>query len=86
MIREYKAMHAANLLSSWLRENVDGKAEEMEDMRKRTKENKLRVEQGSLREKQERLAVVCVSGRVLRRIWKRKWWICRVMRVGIGVR
>ena len=36
--REYKAMHEENFLGSWTREGTEGKAEEVEEMRKRTKE------------------------------------------------
>ena len=38
LLREYKAMHEENFLNSWLREDTEDKAEEMEKMRTRTKE------------------------------------------------
>ena len=37
-LREYKAMHEENFLSSWLREDVEGTEEEMEKMNKEAKE------------------------------------------------
>ena len=36
LVREYKAIHVNNFLSSWLREDTEGKAEEEEKMRERT--------------------------------------------------
>ena len=38
LIREYEAMHEENFPGGWLREDIDGEAEEVEEMRTRTKE------------------------------------------------
>ena len=38
LVRQYKAMYEESSLSSWLQEDTEGKAEEVEEMRKRTKE------------------------------------------------
>ena len=45
-VREYKTMHEENFLSSWLREDTEGKAEEVEKMRKGPKKKRRRVEKG----------------------------------------
>ena len=39
LVRKYNATHEEKFLSSWLRENTKGKAEEAEEMRKRPKED-----------------------------------------------
>ena len=38
LIGEYKAMHEDKFLSSWLREDTEGKAGELEEMNKKSKE------------------------------------------------
>ena len=50
LVREYEGMHEENLLSSWLREDVDGKAEEMEKTSRRSRRRRRR---GKLREKRK---------------------------------
>ena len=42
LIREYKAMQHRNFLSSWLREDAEGNAEKMEEMRKKNKEEEVK--------------------------------------------
>ena len=40
VVREYQATHEDNFLSGWLRNDTEGKAEDVEEIRKRTKEKK----------------------------------------------
>ena len=37
-VREYKATHEGNFLSSWLRDTTEGKEKESEEMRRKTEE------------------------------------------------
>ena len=46
-------MHEDMFFSSWLREDTEGKAEEVEEMRKRTKEDETKSGKGRSREKEK---------------------------------
>ena len=56
LTRKNKAMHGENFLSTWLREDTEGKAAEMKEIRKKNKEE---VKRGK-RELQGKKATVCV--------------------------
>ena len=51
LIKNHKAMHEDNFLSGWLREYVEGKVEEEEEMRRRTKVEETKSGRRRLREK-----------------------------------
>ena len=59
MIREYKAVHEDNFLSSWLRKDVERKAEEMEELNRDSKEEECKSGKREFEEKKDRVAVVC---------------------------
>ena len=90
-------MHEEDFLSSWLSEDVEGEAEQMEKMNRETnaeecKSGKMQV--GGTKGKgscvlPNTLAVNFLrvwNRELVRRVWTRKWWICREMRVSVGVR
>ena len=73
-------MHEENVLSSWLRESTQGKAEEVEDMRKRTKEEETKSGNIVVEGEMERVTVdrervcfepllCCLSEMFPRRTW-----------------
>ena len=51
LVRDHKAMHEENFLSGWLREDVEGKLQEEEEMRRRTKVEETKSGRRRLREK-----------------------------------
>ena len=94
LIGLHEAMHEENILSSWLREDVEGKAEDKKSGNK-PKKKSVPVGRGNLRVKRKgwlwfatALAVFFLQVGVkdfLGRVWRRMWWIFRGMRVSIGV-
>ena len=59
LIREYKAMHEENFLSSWWREDVEGKAEVMEKMSNETKEEEKKRGKRDFEGEKGRVPVIC---------------------------
>ena len=63
-------MHEQKISVSWLRDDTEGKAEEVEELNRKAEQDKVKVESGSWRGKKEIVAVVCkmylllVTGRV----------------------
>ena len=66
VIREYQAMQEENVLHGWLRENVEGKAEEMENVSRAAKEEESKSGKREVEEKREVVEVnskrVCFDG------------------------
>ena len=93
VVREYQATHEDNFLSGGLRDDTEGKAEDVEEIRKRTR-GKIRVER--IEGEMERVAADCkraccgsrssFSGKVCERFLRRMWWKCREMSVRVGVK
>ena len=87
LLREYQAMHEDNFLSRWLREHVEGKAEEREKLNKEAKEEESksgkrvvngereRVEMNSKRICMDRLASPDVCGKVFEAVCAVLRWI-----------
>ena len=57
LVREYRAMDEDNFLSSWPREDTEGKATEVEEMRMRTKGGGIKSGTTEFEEEMERFAV-----------------------------
>ena len=77
-IRDYQAMHEENFLSSWLREGTEGKAEEVEEMRKESKREEVKSEKREVEGRGKGLtltvngfALVSVPGSVpVQKVWR----------------
>ena len=57
-VRVWKAMHADNFLSSWLREDVESREERRKDMEKKTREEESRSGKRGVEREEEKTIVV----------------------------
>ena len=57
LVRQYEATYEESSLSTWPKEDTEGKAEEVEEMRKRTKEEEIKSGRREVEGEMERIAV-----------------------------